>query len=338
MPHQDIFMAKQRKTRNLGINRSKYKEQIYQYIENGLGIKEKLCSRGTSKKINKYGVVHEGKNPLPIRNFNMDDAYVNSNGKVVIGSGDGLQPYCISCERKYRAGRLNKNRNKFSGMRPEEIYNYYKRNYKNLKKCSRCEKEKRPEEFPISRGMETGLHNVCKECSKAYSESVGERWIIYSPDGHEVLDITDTDSCQICNTNENLTKDHIWPLSKGGTDNKENLQVLCSKHNGSKSDTVTITSVHEVKKEMICERYQEILNRAQRENWTVGRFELEISKAVKNFILWKRSLSDEKLKEFFESEKTRNNRKHSSEHAVRKFRQYCNKAILDISKEITENS
>lgn len=33
--------------------------------------------------------------------------------------------------------------------------------------------------------------------------------------------------CEYCKTKENLTVDHIKPVSKGGSDNIENLQCLC---------------------------------------------------------------------------------------------------------------
>ncbi|MBU2523142.1 MAG: HNH endonuclease [Nanoarchaeota archaeon] len=191
--------------------------------------------------------------------------------------------------------------------------------------------------------METGLHNVCKECSKAYSESVGGRWIIYSPDGHAVLNITLKDFCQIknCKTGDILTKDHIFPIAKGGTDNPENLQVLCRHHNFSKSDTLIspiIKSMDDIKEKMVCKRYLPIFYKAKKKKWSLVKFELEITKAVRELIVWKKNLSDEQLRKFFQEEKERNNRKHSVEHAVKKFRQYCETAILEANEYIARNN
>lgn len=39
-----------------------------------------------------------------------------------------------------------------------------------------------------------------------------------------------------CKENQDLTIDHIVPLSKGGTDNLNNLQFMCKWHNSSKGD------------------------------------------------------------------------------------------------------
>jgi len=39
-----------------------------------------------------------------------------------------------------------------------------------------------------------------------------------------------------CNETADLTIDHIVPLSKGGTDDLENLQFMCMSHNSSKGD------------------------------------------------------------------------------------------------------
>ncbi len=40
--------------------------------------------------------------------------------------------------------------------------------------------------------------------------------------------------CVNCGITENLTIDHIKPVSKGGTDNFKNLQILCGSCNSSK--------------------------------------------------------------------------------------------------------
>lgn len=39
-----------------------------------------------------------------------------------------------------------------------------------------------------------------------------------------------------CNSTEDITVDHITPLSRGGTDDLSNLQFLCRRHNSAKND------------------------------------------------------------------------------------------------------
>lgn len=40
--------------------------------------------------------------------------------------------------------------------------------------------------------------------------------------------------CVVCGTSENLEIDHIMPVSKGGTDERSNLQTMCAHHNRKK--------------------------------------------------------------------------------------------------------
>ncbi len=41
-----------------------------------------------------------------------------------------------------------------------------------------------------------------------------------------------------CGSRENLEYDHIIPVSKGGSNTARNIQLLCEKHNRSKSDAI----------------------------------------------------------------------------------------------------
>jgi 5-methylcytosine-specific restriction endonuclease McrA len=40
--------------------------------------------------------------------------------------------------------------------------------------------------------------------------------------------------CQLCGTEEDLTVDHVVPRTAGGTDDRDNLRVLCRSHNAAK--------------------------------------------------------------------------------------------------------
>ena len=59
-------------------------------------------------------------------------------------------------------------------------------------------------------------------------EAIKEKW--------ELLE----NKCQECGTTENITIDHIKPLSKGGTNHIDNLQPLCKSCNSKKQDKYEI--------------------------------------------------------------------------------------------------
>lgn len=50
--------------------------------------------------------------------------------------------------------------------------------------------------------------------------------------------ILQIECCKICNTNKYLQLDHIIPISKGGKNCIDNIQVLCNKCNRLKSDKI----------------------------------------------------------------------------------------------------
>lgn len=46
----------------------------------------------------------------------------------------------------------------------------------------------------------------------------------------------DNFQCVICRSGEDLTVDHIVPVSKGGSDDMDNLRTLCQSHNSKKGN------------------------------------------------------------------------------------------------------
>lgn len=55
--------------------------------------------------------------------------------------------------------------------------------------------------------------------------SAAKRAAVYTRDGH---------ACLRCGSHRNLTIDHVVPLSRGGTNQIDNLQTLCGGCNGMK--------------------------------------------------------------------------------------------------------
>lgn len=127
-----------------------------------------------------------------------------------------------------------------------------------MKTCSKCHIEKPLEEFYKDRSAKDGLDHRCKVCAKEKSrlwaaknpgstakkrarllltdpEKVKEddaRWYrrkrvnpLSRVVRRQVLEAYPT--CCNCESTENLSVDHIKPQSEGGTNDWDNLQVLC---------------------------------------------------------------------------------------------------------------
>jgi hypothetical protein len=219
----------QRKTKNLGFNTAKTQDESYADIESKYPTAK--CSDGK----------HEGERILPVRKF-----YLNNGGK-------GLQGACIICQKNRRALRSKRSRDKFKDKTKTEIYNIYLTEYGQTKTCSKCDKAKPPTEFPISIGMECGLHNQCILCSIGNSQGNGGlRDFIFMPD-KDGIKYKKKDKCERCSGTDKLAVDHILPIAKGGTDSIPNKQTLCVHCNSKKSDTIDCI----VKLEFLSVRYRD---------------------------------------------------------------------------------
>lgn len=309
---------KQRSTKNLGVNQANKHELVYSKLISE-GFITKKCSRSSVIPHKRYNFVHEGNNPLSIREFNLQTR-----------SKDGLQPNCRNCEKKFRRGRINKNKDFYKNITSEEIYaNYIIKYGENKKVCGRCNIKKSPAEFPLSRTMESGLHNQCNECQINYRESVSDRWIRFCPDGHTVNKPGDAKKCIKCGSKDFLQFDHKWPISKGGTDNIENIKILCRTCNQAKKVDVTeFKLINDVEFRQICIRYHPILELAIKKKITILAFESKISGAVQDYIVWKCSLTENELIEHYNDHKIKNNRKHDIIRATKKFKSYCSRNSL----------
>lgn len=76
-----------------------------------------------------------------------------------------------------------------------------------------------------------------QELFKADTEGERAYWMQYHPRPVVNLILLGHDpACRCCYTIENLTRDHIMPLGKGGANTWENSQILCYECNQLKGD------------------------------------------------------------------------------------------------------
>jgi hypothetical protein len=225
----EVTLKSQRKTKNLGVNTVRTRDESYAKIE-----AEMTTAKCSDSK-------HDGDRILSVRSF-----YLNSGGNK-------LQGACIICQKNRRANRTKCCREKFQGKTKQEVHEMYVRVYGESKTCSKCKTVKLALEFPISIGMECGLHNYCITCSIGNSQGNGSlRDFVYMPDKDGIM-YKKMDTCERCNGTNKLAVDHILPIGKGGTDCISNKQTLCIHCNSKKKDTIDcpITS------EFLCERYKD---------------------------------------------------------------------------------
>lgn len=297
---------------NLGKNNTSNHEKIYAHIERNIR-KTKKCTFGHALG-SKTGVKHEGPQDLPIINFPLKGCSINENGEVSIKGGDGLQGFCKMCDTRRRRKRLEMSREENKGG-----YDTYEKKYgKTTRICSVCKEDKDVMEcFNLSPGMECGIHNVCKKCSKQYGESIGDRFIKYRPDGNFKYE----------KTKENQHDDHIMPLSYGGSNEKINHRLITSQENLSKSNTIPFENIMEINPLLLSSRWRHILLTSQQENFSMVVFKSRISSAILEEQKKIFSMTDEEIKDVFEHYNKSNNKRYNVKRAVEKFKTYCRELL-----------
>lgn len=182
---------------------------------------------------------------------NLIDNFLNQNNFIMIKRhNEKIEQWKIECQRKIEKSKLKKYRAKQyqKSLDDNEAYNFYltrkqtryrQRNYRRtsykvvqtIDSCS-CN-------FKYLFNRNEQLKAINYECTLKEYNSKNQRKLM-TKDLRQKIITRDNYTCQLCGKympdEVGLHVDHIIPISKGGKTVSSNLQVLCSKCNGSKSN------------------------------------------------------------------------------------------------------
>jgi len=142
----------------------------------------------------------------------------------------------VECKRKARAISVRKYKDTPRGK--ECLKRWYK-------SVARVNSEKRYRNKSESKHLQvirtTRYYKKHPEIKKAVDKLYGYRRRGYNI-GYVDWDFVEKleRRCVMCGVTNDLTLDHIKPLSKGGTNDNDNLQILCRKCNASKGNKYEI--------------------------------------------------------------------------------------------------
>lgn len=155
--------------------------------------------------------------------------------RVCRGCGKGFlaAPRQFVCSVECRRTTANRSRKKWADDNRETLRLAARKNWQRKRICRQCHKE-----FGAIHANQFLCSFSCKK-DLFYSTP----WLI---EGKRVRGrksfkaaraqlLASQQSCLACGTTEQLTADHIKPLSAGGSHDIENLQVLCRRCNAKKS-------------------------------------------------------------------------------------------------------
>ena len=187
---------------------------------------------------------------------NMDDfidKFLICDGLIKIQNHkDKIEKWKLECESKIEQCRLKEYRRKqyleciddtraykFRMQRKQTRYrqeNYVKTSYKVMQVVN-----EKSYDYNYLVNRDKKLEAIDYECTLNEYHSKNQRKLLTNDLRKEIM-LRDNFTCQICNKYMpdcvGLHIDHKIPVSKGGKTVKSNLQVLCSKCNGSKSNKI----------------------------------------------------------------------------------------------------
>lgn len=184
----------------------------------------KVCSKATC--------TFEGR-PQPLASFNK------------VGKGDNQRPDCSSCQKAYNKewrkanprynSQYYENNKDAQALKtalwreanPEYGKTWYADNKEAHRKLVKAWEKKNPEKLRSLRArwaakrrtLEATIEPMSKDAWKYLTETFGEYCLVPG-----------------CGVIDQLEIDHVVPLSRGGSNDLDNLQILCKSHNASKSN------------------------------------------------------------------------------------------------------
>lgn len=197
----------------------------------------------------KYYFDVSGKRKPDIENY--IDTFLNQNNFLLIKKHqEEINQWKKECQEKIEKSKMKKHRRKQYQkiLDDDNAYNFYlTRKQTRYKQRNYVKTPYKVEQivdsfscnyfFLLSRNMR--LKTINYECTLKEYNSKNQRKLLTKELRRQII-IRDNYTCQICGKympdEVGLHVDHIVPISKGGKTIPSNLQVLCSKCNGSKSN------------------------------------------------------------------------------------------------------
>lgn len=120
-------------------------------------------------------------------------------------------------------------------------------NFKGIRFCFDCYKGLIPKIYSMAGFGDGGIiHFLFKECLSSSHNKKVRRTIKNYKEILKQLLVKYKFKCVKCQSKENITIDHITPVSKGGSDDPSNLQILCKPCNSKKGTKIENEKVSSV--------------------------------------------------------------------------------------------